>query len=180
MFDFYNDRRKQVITAVPNDAHYALVSLEQSFDVHIITQNIDDLHERAGSPKVLHLHGEILKSRSINDDIQTYPIHNDLQLGDLAQDGHQLRPHIVLFGEAVPAMDEAIQIVIDCDILIVIGTSLNVYPAAGLAYACHDRADKFIVDPSNILLAEKDFIHYQGSATREVPVLVRELLNRAL
>ena len=180
VLDFYNDRRKQVITAEPNAAHHALVALEQSFDVHIITQNIDDLHERSGSSKVLHLHGEILKSRSVNDDIQTYALHNDLQFGDLAQDGHQLRPHIVWFGEAVPAMDEAIQIVREGDILIVVGTSLNVYPAAGLAYACHDRADKFIVDPSNILLAEKDFIHYQGSATREVPVLVRELLNRAL
>jgi NAD-dependent deacetylase len=179
VLEFYNDRRKQVIAAMPNAAHSALVSLEQSFDVHIITQNIDDLHERSGSSKVLHLHGEILKSRSVNDDIQTYPIHNDLQLGDLAQDGHQLRPHVVWFGEAVPAMDEAIKIVRDCDILIVVGTSLNVYPAAGLAYACHGGVNKFIVDPENIPLEKKGFIHYKGSSTRQIPILVSKLLKNS-
>jgi len=177
VLDFYNARRHQVVAAQPNQAHHSLVALEKSFDVHIVTQNIDDLHERAGSSNVLHLHGEILKSRSTSNDPITFPVDDDLYVGQMAPDGQQLRPHIVWFGEAVPAMDEAISIVSNCDILIIIGTSLNVYPAAGLAYACNEYTDKFIVDPSTVPLHEKGFIHYQGSAAKEVPTLVNYLLQ---
>lgn len=177
VLNFYNARRKQVLSAQPNDAHHSLVLLEKHFDVHIVTQNIDDLHERSGSSKVLHLHGEILKARSTNNTEKTYPILSDLRLGDLASDGHQLRPHIVWFGEAVPAMEEAISIVNNCDILIIVGTSLNVYPAAGLAYACSDFAEKYIIDPAAVPLDGKGFTHYQGTASKEIPTLVHKLLT---
>jgi len=177
VLEFYNARRKQVLEAHPNDAHHALVELESAFDVHIVTQNIDDLHERSGSTKVLHLHGEILKARSAMNTEQTYPIRTDIALGDLALDGHQLRPHIVWFGEPVPAMDDAIKIVQKCDILIIVGTSLNVYPAAGLAFACSDYTQKFIVDPALVPIEGKGFTHFQGAAAKEIPRLVDLLLK---
>src|SRR5664279_5683634 len=130
---FYNDRRKQLYEAEPNDGHRGLVNLEKDFDVQIITQNIDDLHERAGSKKVLHLHGELKKARSSVDESLIYDIDGwDLKFGDLCAKGSQLRPYIVWFGEAVPNMEAAIPMVESADILVVIGTSLNVYPAAGL------------------------------------------------
>jgi NAD-dependent deacetylase len=143
---FYNDRRKDVAAAQPNDAHKGLAALEEHFNVQIITQNIDDLHERAGSTNVTHLHGEIFKMRSVADSEKTYPIKNDIKLGDLAADGSQLRPFIVWFEEPVPMIEVAAKIVREADIFVVIGTSLQVYPAAGLVnYAPYDTP-KYIID----------------------------------
>ncbi|MDG1913223.1 MAG: Sir2 family NAD-dependent protein deacetylase [Crocinitomix sp.] len=177
VLSFYDARRIQVLKAVPNAAHFALAELEKHFDVVIITQNIDDLHERSGSTNVLHLHGEILKGRSVKNDANLYDISENIKLGDLAPDGHQMRPHIVWFGEQVPKMLDAEHIVKQSDILIVVGTSLNVYPAAGLRYACPDESAKFIVDPNNLLLGEQQFIHFQGSATEKIPLLVNQLIR---
>lgn len=134
VLEFYNLRRKNVLSASPNSAHIGLAELEKDFDIKIITQNIDDLHERAGSSDILHLHGEILKMRSEKNDNLVYPIRENISYGQLAEDGHQLRPHIVWFGEAVPLMEEAMIITASADILVVIGTSLVVYPAAGLVH----------------------------------------------
>jgi len=146
---FYNERRKQVMSAKPNTAHIALAELQNHFDVQIITQNIDDLHERAGSKKVLHLHGEILKARSTaNPALVLDLIGEELNIGDKCELGSQLRPHIVWFGEAVPNMELANIIAEKADIFIVVGTSLNVYPAAGITEFVSDNADKYLIDPN--------------------------------
>jgi len=146
VLDFYNARRKDVAAALPNEAHTLLASLENDFDVTIITQNIDDLHERGGSSRVLHLHGEIFKMRSVVNATETYPILGDIQLGDLAPDGHQLRPFIVWFEEPVPMIEKAAEIVSEADIFVVIGTSLQVYPAAGLLQVAPWQIPKAIID----------------------------------
>ena len=146
VLEFYNMRRKNVREAMPNVAHYGLAELENDFDVHIITQNIDDLHERAGSSKVLHLHGEILKMRSEKNEALIYPIEGDIQLGDKAEDNAQLRPHIVWFEEPVPMIEEAARLVRQADIFVIVGTSLAVYPAAGLVNYAPWPIAKFIVD----------------------------------
>lgn len=146
VLDFYNYRRKDVLKAEPNAAHYGLAELENDFDVTIITQNIDDLHERSGSANVMHLHGEIFKMRSERNEHLVYAIEKDIQLGDVAEDGAQLRPHIVWFEEPVPMIEEAVPVVQKADILVVVGTSLVVYPAAGLLTVADDSIPKFIVD----------------------------------
>ena len=146
ILDFYNMRRRDVLNAQPNAAHIGLAELEKDFDVHIITQNIDDLHERAGSTRVLHLHGEIFKMRSESDEGLVYEIRNDILLGDKANDGAQLRPHIVWFEEPVPMIERAAEIAFSADIFVVIGTSLAVYPAAGLINYAPRTVPKFIVD----------------------------------
>jgi len=146
VLDFYNQRRKDVAQAKPNEAHLGLAALEKHFHVHIITQNIDDLHERAGSTQVTHLHGEIFKMCSVNNKTKTYPIAGDILLGDLAEDGAQLRPFIVWFEEEVPMIEVAASIVADADIFLVIGTSLQVYPAAGLINYAPKHCPKFIID----------------------------------
>ena len=146
VLDFYNDRRRDVATAKPNAAHIGLAELEMDFDVTIITQNIDDLHERAGSTKVVHLHGEIFKMRSVADEHTIYEIRGDIKLGDLAVDGSQLRPHIVWFEEEVPMIEKAIKILRDADYFVVIGTSLQVYPAASLLQYAPPFLPKFIID----------------------------------
>ena len=146
LLEFYNMRRKNVLDAQPNNAHYALAELHNDFDVHIITQNIDDLHERAGSKQVLHLHGEILKMRSEKNESLIYPINTDIKLGDRAEDGAQLRPHIVWFEEPVPMMEAAIPIVKQAELFLIVGTSLVVYPAAGLVNYVSWQVPKFIVD----------------------------------
>jgi NAD-dependent deacetylase len=143
---FYNERRKNVADAQPNAAHYGLAELEKDFDVTIITQNIDDLHERAGSTHVLHLHGEIFKMRSEWDETLISEIRGDIKLGDLAEDGAQFRPYIVWFEEPVPKIEEAVPIVYAADIFAVVGTSLVVYPAAGLINYVALETPKFIVD----------------------------------
>jgi NAD-dependent deacetylase len=146
VLDFYNMRRKNVADAKPNAAHIGLAELESDFDVHIITQNIDDLHERAGSTKVLHLHGEIFKMRSERTHSLVKEIRGDIILGDRAEDGGQYRPHIVWFEEPVPLIEEAIHIVQGADVFAVVGTSLVVYPAAGLVNYAPYEIPKFIID----------------------------------
>ncbi|HEV7334167.1 MAG TPA: Sir2 family NAD-dependent protein deacetylase [Flavisolibacter sp.] len=144
--EFYNMRRHNVKEAAPNEAHFALARLEDEFSVQIITQNIDDLHERAGSSQVLHLHGEILKMRSERNEALIYPVHDDIRMGDVAEDGAQLRPHIVWFEEPVPMMEKAARLVSQADIFLIIGTSLVVYPAAGLVNFAPPSVPKFIID----------------------------------
>jgi len=146
VLDFYNERRKNVRHVQPNSAHIALAELEKDFNVTIITQNIDDLHERGGSTNVLHLHGEIFKMRSVSDESITYRIDGDIQLGDLADNGSQLRPHIVWFEEPVPMIEMAAEIMKTAEILLIVGTSLVVYPAAGLVNYAPWQIPKFIVD----------------------------------
>lgn len=146
VLEFYNYRRKNVLEAQPNAAHFGLASLQDKFDVDIITQNIDDLHERAGSKKVLHLHGEIFKMRSERDERLMYDIRGDIRVGEMAEDGAQLRPAIVWFEEPVPMIEEAIPIVHNADIFVVVGTSLVVYPAAGLVSYSKSQIPKYIID----------------------------------
>jgi NAD-dependent deacetylase len=148
---FYNERRKQLLETNPNQGHIGLAALEKIFDVHIITQNIDDLHERAGSNNVLHLHGELKKARSTVDENLIYDIDGwELKFGDRCEKGSQLRPHIVWFGEAVPAIEEAMQIVQKADIFVVVGTSMNVYPAAGLINYVRKGVPIFLIDPKPV------------------------------
>jgi len=146
VLDFYNMRRRDVAVAKPNNAHTGLVKLEKNYQVSIITQNIDDLHERAGSTNVLHLHGEIFKMQSVANSNLHFEIRKEINVGDLAKDGSQLRPHIVWFGEAVPMMEKAIALVNNCDILVIIGTSLQVYPAASLLQFAAPYIPKYIID----------------------------------
>lgn len=148
VMEFYNQRRKQLFEVEPNAGHIGLAELEQDFDVHIITQNVDDLHERAGSTNIIHLHGELKKVRSIMDEELVYTLDGwELKMGDTAEDGAQLRPHIVWFGEEVPMMENAAVITYGADILVVIGTSLQVYPAAGLLHYAPAHIPKFLIDP---------------------------------
>jgi NAD-dependent deacetylase len=173
---FYNERRKQVLAAKPNAAHLAIAALEKKFDVHVITQNIDDLHERAGSAKVLHLHGEILKVRSTADPSLIYTVKGDtINEGDKCEKGSQLRPHIVWFGEMVPTLDEAALIVSQADIFIVIGSSLVVYPAAGLVNYTSPDTEKYVIDPAGISLP--GFIVIAEKAGTGVPALKDKILS---
>lgn len=177
VLDFYNLRRKQAANASPNSAHKTLAGLEDHFDVQIITQNVDDLHERAGSTSVLHLHGELKKARSeTNPELVTEIGAEPINLGDLASDGAQLRPHVVWFGEMVPMIEPAAVEVSEADILIVIGTSLVVYPAAGLIEYAKPGIPKFIVDPSNPAFMDLDgWAHYKEKAGSGTPKLADEL-----
>lgn len=147
VLDFYNQRRRQLKEVLPNDAHKALVDLEARFEVTVITQNVDDLHERAGSSHVIHLHGELKKMRSSGDENLVYACDRDILSGNFCEKGYQLRPHIVWFGELVPMMDIAIPLVQQADVLMVIGTSLVVYPAAGLVGIAPKSSPKYLVDP---------------------------------
>lgn len=176
VLDFYNARRKDVAAALPNAAHIGLAQLEQDFDVTIITQNIDDLHERAGSTHVLHLHGEIFKMRSIADESNIFDIRGDINLGDTAADGAQLRPHIVWFGEAVPLMEIAASMVEASDYFAVIGTSLQVYPAASLLYYAPEHLQKFIIDKKIPATEKQNNLHLiEMPATEGVAKLKRIL-----
>jgi len=149
ILQFYNSRRKELISAKPNNGHIGLAELEKDYNVRIITQNIDNLHERAGSTAVLHLHGELMKARSTVDPSLVYTLdHWEMKMGDRCEKGSQLRPHIVWFGEEVPAMEEAISIIESADYLCVIGTSLNVYPAAGLIHYAPNNIPVFLIDPN--------------------------------
>lgn len=147
VLDFYNQRRRQLSEVKPNDAHNIIAQLEKHFEVIVITQNVDDLHERAGSRRVIHLHGELYKACSDRNKNLVCEWKDDIKLGDLAEDGSQLRPFIVWFGEDVPLLDLAADMVYDADILIVIGTSLQVYPAANLIHFAHNAKKKYIIDP---------------------------------
>lgn len=178
--EFYNMRRKTVREAQPNAAHYALAELESDFDVHIITQNIDDLHERAGSTKIIHLHGEIFKMRSEKNDELIYPVEGDIQIGDLAEDGAQLRPHIVWFEEAVPKMEEAMMVAGKTELFLIVGTSLVVYPAAGLVNYIPREIPKFIVDKkipyTSSLYNLKAIEKAAGEGMKEVRELLKQYL----
>ncbi|SFC08713.1 NAD-dependent deacetylase [Parapedobacter composti] len=175
---FYNERRKAVLEAQPNPAHRALVTLEEKYNVSIITQNIDDLHERAGSGSVLHLHGLITQSRSTVNPNLTYPVKGyEIHMGERCELGSQLRPHVVWFGEAVPAMGEAIPICRRADIFIIIGTSLQVYPAAGLLDEVPATAVKYFVDPAASQLAgNTDVICIDDKASVAVPRITAQLM----
>jgi NAD-dependent deacetylase len=179
VLDFYNQRRRQLQQVKPNQGHLVLAELEHDFEVHIITQNVDNLHEQAGSTKVLHLHGELLKVRSAkNEDyILDWPL--DLVLGDVDPKGNQLRPHIVWFGEMVPALEEAITITEQADYVAVIGTSLQVYPAASLMHYANLNVPVFYIDPrpASINSLQNPLEVIAINATEGVPLLRKKLLN---
>lgn len=177
---FYNLRRRQLLGVSPNPAHRALAELESAADVSIVTQNIDDLHERAGSSQVLHLHGELRKARSTSDEALILDIEGgDLNWGDLGPDGAQLRPHVVWFGEMVPMMDPAAEIVRRADRLLVIGTSLNVYPAAGLVHEAPAGIPVHVFDPCTMDHAPIDGgEHIQKPAGEALPIWVKEFIAK--
>jgi NAD-dependent deacetylase len=179
VLEFYNARRRQVINAKPNAAHAALAKLESQYDVEIITQNIDDLHERAGSSKVLHLHGEIMKSQSTLYRYLVYPIKDsELNEGDICERGSQLRPFVVWFGEEVPMIRKAEEIITQAKIVIIIGTSLQVYPAAGLVRYAPGDAKKYYIDPNpdtNIFFRNVEVINSKAGIA--VPKLVEKLMS---
>ncbi|NIR86104.1 MAG: NAD-dependent deacylase [Aliifodinibius sp.] len=179
VLEFYNERRKQLHAVDPNAGHQALAELEEQYDVTIITQNVDDLHERAGSSDVVHLHGELSKVRSEQDPTLIYDIGGDtIEVGDTAEDGAQLRPHVVWFGEPVPNMQKAANIVPEADILVVIGTSLVVYPAAGLVDLVEQNIPKYIIDPATPELRTfKGWEHVQERAAEGTPKVVQNLLE---
>lgn len=179
VIDFYNQRRRQLHQVKPNLGHFTLAELEADFDVHIITQNVDNLHEQAGSSNVLHLHGELFKVRSTKNENYILDWKIDLNLGDVDTNGNQLRPHIVWFGEAVPALDEAIEITQTADFLAVIGTSLQVYPAAGLLHYAKSNVPVFYIDPkpATIYDLQNPLEIIPMNATDGVPFLRQKLLN---
>ena len=183
VLDFYNQRRKDCLLAKPNKAHFSLVDLESKFDVTVITQNIDDLHERAGSSKILHLHGEILKSRSEINKTLIYDCKEDIKDGDRCERGHQLRPHVVWFGESIYHQVQPYKLIAAADIVIVIGTSLKVYPAADfLSAAEEDKCKIYLIDPNEpnqnaLLECPVKIEHIKKKATIGVPALVKKLLK---
>jgi NAD-dependent deacetylase len=178
VLEFYNIRRKQLLEVAPNAAHKALVKLEEMFNVQIVTQNVDDLHERAGSKNILHIHGELRKARSTSDPSLVTDIDGwELKLGDKCEKGSQLRPHVVWFGEPVDLIAKAAEITRTADIVIVIGTSLVVYPAAGLIYDVPDKVPKFYIDPNARQISGiSNLTAIAGKAAEEVPKLVDKLL----
>ncbi len=182
VLNFYNQRRKQLFDVLPNEAHLALVQLEESYDVTIITQNVDDLHERAGSTNVIHLHGELLKVRSSIDPDVVMDWKTDLKLGDTCDKGSQLRPHIVWFGEEVPMFDKAIEITQEADILMIIGTSMQVYPAASLVHFAPTHSPIYFIDPKPNMSpsAFENLVIIQESAAKGVPTVVEGLIDKGL
>ncbi len=179
VLEFYNMRYKQLQDVKPNAAHEAIAHLQKQYKVHVVTQNVDDLHERAGSLHVLHLHGELNKCRSIVDDTAIYPMPSGgLRLGDRGPDGHQLRPHIVWFGEMVPKLEEAAQIVRGADLLLVVGSSLQVYPAAGLVYETKQGTPIYLIDPADQpYLRDLQLTHLRERAVTGVPKIIKELFG---
>ncbi len=175
VLDFYNQRRRQLLQVEPNVAHIALSELEKEHEVVIITQNVDDLHERAGSNHVVHLHGELLKVRSTFDESLIMDWRNDLNVGDLCEYKHQLRPHIVWFGEAVPMMDTAIQLISEIDVVMIVGTSMQVYPAAGLIQYAPLHAPVYFVDPNPSISSSERITVFAEKATTGVPKAITAL-----
>ena len=172
-------RRKSVLQAQPNEAHKALVLLEDKYDVQIITQNIDDLHERAGSKHITHLHGIITRSQSERYPHLTYDIEgSELKMGEVCEKGFQLRPHVVWFGEPVPMIERAVEICSTADILIVIGTSLQVYPAAGLIDVVPPTTEVYLVDPKTTMQHSNKVVFIKEKAVSGVPALVSKLMER--
>ena len=180
VMEFYNQRRKQLFEVEPNKGHLGLVRLEDKFDVQIITQNVDDLHERAGSTNILHLHGELKKVRSTSNSELIYTLDSwELKLGDQCEEGSQLRPHIVWFGESVPMIEPAVNIVADADILIVIGTSMAVYPAASLINYVNHNIPKYYIDPKAFQVSGvENLTIINEKAGIGIPKLVDELLSK--
>ena len=180
VLEFYNQRRRQLHEVAPNEAHKLLAKLEQYFHVQIITQNIDDLHERAGSKNIIHLHGELVKSCSCNNKDLIYDQKTDILIGDKAEDGAQLRPFIVWFGEEVPMMEKATQLVREADIFLVIGTSLQVYPAAGLIHEIKDGCLLFVINPNETNFGYgKRAVVMKETATQGMKLLFEKLKNLA-
>ena len=180
VLDFYNQRRAQARTVAPNAAHLALAGFEEApgWQVSIITQNVDDLHERAGSAQVLHLHGSLGQMRSVKDENTVYDCPGDIQVGDLAPDGGQLRPNVVWFGELVPAIEEAAEIVATADVLLVVGTSLQVYPAAGLLHYAPASCPVYVIDPHQPEVTGRRGVRYVAEpASVGVPQVLRELAS---
>ena len=180
VLDFYNQRRKELLTVEPNPGHYGLAALEKDFEVHIITQNVDNLHERAGSTHVLHLHGELMKSCSVRNPNKAYDISPDkpeIHLGDTDSHGDQLRPFIVWFGEAVPMIEPAMRIVETADIFVIIGTSLNVYPAAGLTNYVRKGTPIYLIDPNEVKIYRNDIHVIKAGASEGVKQLTALLTN---
>ncbi len=179
VLEFYNMRRRKLKEVEPNAAHLALAKLENHFPVQIITQNVDDLHERAGSCNVLHLHGELKKIRSEKNPGLIYDWEEDLHLGDLAEDGAQLRPHIVWFGEPVPEMDKAMDITQQADIFIIIGTSMQVYPAAGLVHFLKPGVQVYYIDPAPASVRIQNPLEViRQTAVQGTPPLVEKLIRQ--
>jgi NAD-dependent deacetylase len=179
VLEFYNQRRVQLGTVNPNPGHFALAQLQQMYDVDIITQNVDDLHERAGSKSILHLHGELTKVRSTIDESLVHDIgYRRFEWGEKCAWGSQLRPHIVWFGEAVPAIMEAVAICRKADIFIVVGTSMNVYPAAGLINYVDEAIPKYLVDPNATKVqGVRNLTYINRKAGEGLPDLVNELMK---
>jgi NAD-dependent deacetylase len=175
VLDFYNQRRRQLLQVKPNKAHLALANLEKDFKVSIITQNVDDLHERAGSKHVLHLHGELLKVRSMYDEFDVKDWTQDLVLGNLCDKGYQLRPHIVWFGEAVPLIPKAISICETADVLLIIGTSMQVYPAASLMHYVNPETKIYYIDPNPAMESNHQVTVIAKSATVGVTKVIERL-----
>lgn len=177
---FYNERRRELVTVQPNAGHLGLVDLEKDFDVEIITQNVDDLHQRAGSNQVLHLHGELMKARSTRDESLIYEmsaVKVDINIGDKCEKGHQLRPHIVWFGESVPMITEAAKIAEQADVFVIIGTSMNVYPAAGLINYVPYDAPIYLIDPKDVHTGHARVKHIKKGASEGVKELTKLLLE---
>lgn len=185
VLDFYNKRRRELLTVEPNEGHMLVASLEETFSVTVVTQNIDDLHERAGSSHVIHLHGELMKACSSRepqnlDYVCTLPsADTDLRLGDLAADGSQLRPFIVWFGEAVPRMDDAIEALAGVDAFVIIGTSLNVYPAASLLSFVPRSIPVYLIDPNQVTVnSNRSIVAIRKGASEGMRVLIDEYLSK--
>ena len=187
VLDFYNERRAQLLQVRPNDAHRAIASLEKEYDVTVVTQNVDNLHERAGSTKIIHLHGELTKVRPENccnemdgfSESTVFDIGSEsITIGDLAPNGSQLRPHIVWFGEAVPKIESAIDAVEVADILLIVGTSLQVYPAAGLYAYAKAGTPIYIIDPNGVSVRDGRITHIKEVATKGMQVFINDILNK--
>lgn len=178
VLDFYNQRRRQLLEVQPNSAHLALAQLETDFKVTIITQNVDDLHERAGSNTIIHLHGELLKARSTHNDQDIFDWRKDIQIGDVCGKGYQIRPHIVWFGEAVPLIEKAMEVCETADVLMIIGTSMQVYPAASLMHYVKPNTPIYYVDPKPAL-AQSDNVHvFSENASTGVLKAIQHFLER--
>jgi NAD-dependent deacetylase len=175
VLDFYNQRRKQLLEVTPNTAHLELANLEKEYQVTIITQNVDDLHERAGSKHVVHLHGELLKVRSTYDKNDILDWRSDLNVGDLCKQQYQLRPHIVWFGESVPLMEAAIGLVEKSDVVIIVGTSMQVYPAAALIQYASSTSKIYFVDPKPTIGSSENITVISENATKGVPLVIESI-----
>ena len=184
VLEFYNKRRRELLTVEPNDGHRLVASLEKRFNVTVVTQNVDDLHERAGSTNVIHLHGELMKAcssrqpQNLNYVCSLPSPESDLHLGDLAADGSQLRPFIVWFGEAVPRMEDAIQALHGVDAFVIIGTSLNVYPAAGLLNYVPAAVPVYLIDPNDVNVTRRGVIVIKKGASEGMRILIEEYLDK--